>query len=443
MRPQLSRRGPDARPGSEHPEGRLVRSALLLEIGAVAALVALFVAGALWFHSAAINQALDDVVGRTQRLAEQTVAPFVDNGVLTGDPESMAMLERVITARMGDETIMRIKVWDETGRIVYSDEERLIGRTFELPDEAVGILAGGPAVARYEKPFGPENLYETSPENVVEVYTSAPSAAGPTLIFEAYYSADALRPNQHSMLMTLIPAAVIALLLVLALQLIPIVDLSKRIRNFAGFRRRVLREAMTASDLDRQRIAQDLHDNVVQDLAGLSYALESIEARTAEDVRPLIAQGRTILQGDVDTIRALLRELDPADVEGLGLEGVFRRFVEPLRRQGVQLRLEIRDDPALDPILARVLYRAAQQLLLKDYGRGGPPRSMTLRLFREGNTARMDVLDESAAGRPMQRAEDQAGVRAARSAVAGADGYVEVRTVPGEGTMVSVVVPLE
>ena len=44
----------------------------------------------------------------------------------------------------------------------------------------------------------------------------------------------------------------------------------------------MMRHALLASDLERRRIAQDLHDGVIQDLAGLGYVLPTAQRELYE-----------------------------------------------------------------------------------------------------------------------------------------------------------------
>ena len=65
-------------------------------------------------------------------------------GVVAGDPDALRRLDRLVHQRVlaspnptkpEDSSIVRIKVWDTDGRIVYSDERALIGRHFALPED--------------------------------------------------------------------------------------------------------------------------------------------------------------------------------------------------------------------------------------------------------------------------------------------------------------------
>ena len=65
-------------------------------------------------------------------------------------------------------------------------------------------------------------------------------------------------------------------LIALSLATLPLaVSLAHRVDRGQQHMRRLLVNAVESSDLERRRVAQDLHDGVVQDLAGIGYSLES------------------------------------------------------------------------------------------------------------------------------------------------------------------------
>ena len=66
-----------------------------------------------------------------------------------------------------------------------------------------------------------------------------------------------------------------SLLVLGALATLMIWGLSRRLHRAADERQRLLQAAIDASEAERRRIARDLHDGVVQDLAGTAFALSA------------------------------------------------------------------------------------------------------------------------------------------------------------------------
>src|SRR5438067_2260031 len=58
--------------------------------------------------------------------------PNLMDGLVDGDPAARSRIDSVVRQRILSERVVRVKVWTSTGHIAYSDEPRLIGRTFDL-----------------------------------------------------------------------------------------------------------------------------------------------------------------------------------------------------------------------------------------------------------------------------------------------------------------------
>jgi hypothetical protein len=58
------------------------------------------------------------------------VEPRMSAGVLRSDPAALARLDGVVRRRILVDPVVPMKVWDASGRIVYSDEPRLIGSRY-------------------------------------------------------------------------------------------------------------------------------------------------------------------------------------------------------------------------------------------------------------------------------------------------------------------------
>jgi two-component system, NarL family, sensor kinase len=425
-------------------ERRAVRTAVRdsLVIGLVA-LIVVAVPAFLWIRHVAMSQELSTFTERSEVLAEQTLAPLVDEGLLAGNAESLAALDRAVDERIANGSLLRLKIWDAGGTIIYSDEERLVGERFPLPDSVEQAFRTDATAASITTAQRPEHLYESELGTMVEIYTSEVSAAGERFMFEAYYPSDAILITQRGLLLALLPAAVVALLLMHAAQVPLAARLARRAQRADEARRKLLGDAVEASAVDRRRIARNLRDSVIQDLAGLSYALEALEPRAGDDVRPLIMQGRTILQGDVKTVSGMLTELNWVDFDRVGLADALAPLADPLRERQMQVRLEVPTVLEMDRASAAVLYRAVQEALSNTLKHSGA-RNVTVALCREGDTARLTVTDDGAGfDAEAPRHEEHLGLRLIHIIVGQAGGTIDIKSQPGMGTSVSVVLPLD
>src|SRR5689334_13663343 len=117
--------------------------------------------------SAAIRQANE----LTQLAGRGIAEPLITPGVIRGLPADLARLDRAIRERILATTpIVRVKVWDAHGRILYSDARQLIGATFPLGSDELRVLRSGGIEASASDLSRPENRAERRFKRLVEVY---------------------------------------------------------------------------------------------------------------------------------------------------------------------------------------------------------------------------------------------------------------------------------
>lgn len=407
----------------------------------LAGLVALVVVGtpaALWIRSQAEAHALSNVTDVTQRLADYALAPMISDQLLSGNPLALHALDARLAPWMDKGAVLRIKVWNADGRIVYSDVSELIGNRYELPEAGSAVLTGGPGMSEIGISTGSEHVLQAIPGDVVEVYVGSFAATGDALVFEAYFDDDIVRAEQTAVLLDMAPAFLLALAVLQLAQLVPAVRLARRIQAGQASRRRLLQRAVDASALERRRIARDLHDDVIQDLAGLSYAMESEITRGNSEQLPLITRALGLLQENVRTLRAMTTELYTLDLDGLGLPVALSRLADPLREKGIDVRLTLPDKNALSHEESAVLYRVAREVLANIL-KHADARTVECTLDADGGRPLLRISDDGrgfdlSAGAP----EGHLGTRMMRDTMLEVGGELDISSRPGGGTVVSV-----
>jgi signal transduction histidine kinase len=216
---------------------------------------------------------------------------------------------------------------------------------------------------------------------------------------------------------------------------------ARRLREGQDERETLLRRAVESSELERRRIARDLHDGAVQDLAGVSYSLtaaadviESPEAALA--MREAAAGTRRTIK----ELRTLLVDIYPPDLHRTGLEAAIRDLVAPLGPRGIEAELDVDPDLRLRPAVETLLYRCAQEALRNVATHSGATR-VDVQIEAENGHVRLTVLDDGRgfAGEP---GEGHLGLRLLGDLARDAGGRLELSSQPGEGTRLSVEAPL-
>ena len=101
---------------------------------------------------AADSEAINDARSTTELLARSVAQPAIPRGLADGDPGAVDRFDRTALSRLLVGNVQRIKIWTADGRIVYSDETRLIGDTFPLGDDEREVLDEGDQRRRALRP---------------------------------------------------------------------------------------------------------------------------------------------------------------------------------------------------------------------------------------------------------------------------------------------------
>jgi two-component system NarL family sensor kinase len=223
-------------------------------------------------RAAADDEAINDARALTRVLGRSVAQPSIPRGLVGGDAAAIDQLDRRVLDKLLVEDVRRIKIWDADGTILYSDKTALIGSTYPLGDDELEILEGGGTDAEISDVDRPENRFERDLGGLLEVYTRIVSPEGVPLLFEAYFSSAEIEVQRGEVLDRFLPITLGALSVLVVVTTPLMLLLTRRVARSGQERERLLQAAVHASDAERLRIARDLHDGVVQDLAGSSFA---------------------------------------------------------------------------------------------------------------------------------------------------------------------------
>ncbi|WP_461048743.1 sensor histidine kinase [Terrabacter koreensis] len=317
--------------------------------------------------SLAVNAAAGDIAIRDASLhgssfARYVVAPLVNSAVRRGDTRALAHLDAVLKSPLRDGAMVRIKIWDQDGHVLWSDAGALGQETFELEPEEAALFGTDGVVASVSDLTKEENATERGFGNLVEVYAAARDAEGGAIVAESYWNSDRIRQDGIVISEHILPLGLSALALAL-LAVIPLaLSLARRVDQAQAERASLLRHALAASDMERRKISRELHDGLIQDLTSLGYALPAVASGLSSG-GPNEADGilRTLserLQGDIASLRGVLADIYPVSLTREGLAVATEQLAEPLRSQGVEVLVDV--DPALDSVSEEAVQLAYQ-----------------------------------------------------------------------------------
>jgi signal transduction histidine kinase len=415
----------------------------------IALLVVAGTIGAVVLRHVATNEALRDARTLTVALSRAVIRDRMTPAVLGGDRAALASLDRVMRERVLGDPIIRIKIWTPDGRIVYSDASALIGRRFALPGDLREALEAGAAAAAVSDLSRPENRLERSRGRLVEVYLPLRGPGGDQVLVEAYHPARNIASAGHRIWRSLLPV-LLAVLAALAVAQMPLAwFLARRVRAEERERERLARRADHALEAERHRIAAELHDGVVQDLAGVAYELQAAADRAPTtavggELAHTLRRGAGVCRGSMRALRALLLDLYPSERRAHGLDDAVEQLAKPLRERGVHVAVDIGVEGTLPTPTAEILYRAAQEAL-RNVERHAAARTAIVALTEDVGDVTLVIEDD---GRGMtgdnlreQHAAGHMGLALLADGVAARGGSLSIESEPGAGTRVTVSLP--
>jgi len=417
--------------------------------GAMVVLVAVALVGVAASQRLAEAEAVNDAAKTANLLADDVVQPAVSEALLTGDASAVAAIDHAVRAHVLDRSLVRVKIWSPTGRILYSDEPALIGQSFELDAEERDVLSHPQTRADVSDLSAPENRFERGHGKLLQVYRPIWTPSGKPLLFETYAPYDDVTARTRQ-LWRGFAGVTLTSLLVLVVLLLPILwTLLNRLKRSQDQRETLLQRAVDASTEERRRIAGALHDGVVQDLAATSFAVAGAAERASsqghEELAVELRSATLTVRTSIGGLRSLLVDIYPPSLATAGLEAALTDLASTLRSRGTEVTLEIEPRLGLDAAGERLVFRVAQECL-NNIARHAAATAVQVHLAAERGYAVMEISDNGvgfdAADRLQHPAEGHFGLRVLADVVADAGGELLLASVPGAGTRWQLRVPL-
>lgn len=432
------------------PPPSIAKAVARFLLGSLAAIGVVVVGAFFVLRSVALGEAKRDTREQVQLEGRLVEAAGLQDGILRDDPRALTRLDDLVQGRVLRGSVVRVKLWTRDGRILYSDQPQLVGRRFALGAEERALFHTGGADAELSDLSAPENAFERQEGKLLEAYTVIRTPNGSQVLFETYKRFGSISASAQRLLGALAPALLGGVAVLLALQVPLAWRLARRLQRGHAERERLLAGAVEASGRERRRIAADLHDGVVQDLAGVAFGHAPVaaaahrrgdapEAETLDDAIGRLRQGQRDL-------RTLLVEIHPPSLETAGLEAALGDLLSPLRGAGVATDLDIAPGAAGGTPADALVYRVTREAL-RNVARHADAGHVAVRVDRRGDDdrTRLTVEDDGRGfddtERDRRATEGHVGLTLLEDLVGLSGGTLVVRSRPGAGTTVEMEVP--
>jgi len=216
------------------------------------------------------------------------------------------------------------------------------------------------------------------------------------------------------------------------------VDLSERVGRDA------LARAVAAQELERKRLARELHDETGQALTSILLGLKPLEqiAHTDED-RESVASVRELVVSTLRDVRRLAVELRPSALDDFGLGSAVERLAANFREQtglAVDLENRLRDERP-PPEAETALYRIVQEALANVVKHADASRVSILITQNDRSVAAV-VEDDGRGFDPDAEDGDVLGLVGMQERVRLVGGRLRIESAEGRGTTIAAEVPI-
>jgi two-component system NarL family sensor kinase len=424
----------------------VTRAVVQFGLASVVAVIVIGFAGVEVLKSAGHREAFSDAKELATLAGRGIVQPVATQALVTGDPTARARVDQLVRASILGHGIVRVKIWTPQGRIVYSDATPLIGSVYPLPADELRSLRSGAVFAEPNTDISlPENRFERSAGPLVDIYLPIHTPTGKPLLFEAYLPSHEVSASARHLWEAFAPALFGGLVLLALVQLPLAWSLASRLRRGQQEREALLTHAIEASEDERRRIAGDLHDGVVQDLAGVAYSLAAT-AETVADQRPealatslRLSAGQT--RQSIRTLRSLLVDIYPANLRSVGLDAALSDLVSRLSGRGIDARLDCQANLELGGEVESLLYRVAQEAL-RNVAAHARAEHVVVSVAGSGASVSLTVRDDGVGFSDQvvrqRTTEGHFGLSLIADLVREQGGRFEIESEPGQGTRLRV-----
>jgi signal transduction histidine kinase len=417
----------------------------------VRSVLALLVVGLATFVVAsriATREARHEAETRGEGFAVGVAAPLVNHALREGRPDAVDRFDRVMRNRLEVGTITHINVLDVDGQVIWADQSGLQDRRFQFPPEVQTQLGHDFTVAVKPSDESSAEGEEDPQDEMYEVYSGTTDANGQPVILETCWTTGAVESQYNFVLWRLAPLSLGALALLMA-AIMPLgLSLARRLARSMHDRDRMLHHAVRSSELERRRIAQTLHDGVVQDLAGLAYLLPTVTKHAPDvaagvPVRATLVEATELVKKDIEKLRAIIADVYPPSLDAEGLDPALDELARWAGRDGVLVTVETHGTDSLDRVCARLAYRVVREGLLNVLHHSGAGRAHVTVRWSRRTGLEVSVRDDGRGGEVVIPEADSGhvGLRILHDVVSDLGGRLTIGAAPDGGMELQASVP--
>ncbi|GAB4483370.1 MAG: hypothetical protein OHK006_04150 [Thermodesulfovibrionales bacterium] len=213
----------------------------------------------------------------------------------------------------------------------------------------------------------------------------------------------------------------------------------------------LLKKVINAQEDERKRIAREIHDETMQALSALLLKIELCRMSEGRPPEKLIQEMQEILVRTLDGLRTIMQNLRPSILDDLGLEAAVRWLLDKqLADRGIEYYLTIiglRENRRFDMHVETTVFRIIQEAVT-NIARHADASHVVVVIKADDRSVRADIEDDGPGfdtKAVLKRSEDGRGLGllGMKERAHLLDGELRICSLPGEGTRISLIIPLE
>lgn len=402
---------------------------------------------ALAQRHAALHEAVRDAKVTTSLLATRVVQPalpFVPQTRLDADQ----VLDQVIRQQVIGDPINQVQLVNESGLVVYSTDTDMAGQRVTLSGDEQNALGSGSTTAGRDDGSDPTRLFSGQAGQPLRVSVGLRAPSGQRLLMQTGQPYEVVWQTSRVVWLTLMPSLLLALALLYLIKIVFAYRLTRGLYGLQEGREQLLITALAAGDRERTLIASDLHDGVVQGLAGASYTLNDAANKTRAAGQPQLADTLTktarSLRQWVRELRSLIVTVTPPALHTEGLQATLTDLIATLDARQIEVELDVQVSDTLTETGESIVYRVAQEAI-RNVVRHANASKVELIVAEDNRWLQLQLTDNGQGFDPAAstRQGDSVGLTLLSALVHQRGGELQVRSSAGRGTVVTLRLPID
>jgi len=210
-------------------------------------------------------------------------------------------------------------------------------------------------------------------------------------------------------------------------------------------RKKVEEALLDGQELERRRIAMEIHDGIGQMLAATKFNVAALEGMPVEEVESQLEEIHRMLEATIDEARRITKNLSAKVLQELGLTRAINELcgqARELKNIDIQYISKI-EKVRMNQNIKTTIYRIAQEAINNMIKYAECTRG-TVRLYKEENYLVMTIQDDGKGFDPDHQSFQQGhGLTNMSQRAKALHGYINIESEKGKGTIINARIPLE